>query len=95
MRDFSCGYCGIENPEEDHVATEHWRRLAKSVALKKRGPKGPVTKTPAAGQDDTLSCEEEMSSDEESAVDDLSKENRCERHKGVSIDFEKNFCHRF
>ncbi|KHJ77004.1 zinc finger, C2H2 type [Oesophagostomum dentatum] len=34
-----CGCCGIENPEEDHVATEHWKRLAKSVALKKRDRK--------------------------------------------------------
>ncbi|KHJ93178.1 zinc finger, C2H2 type [Oesophagostomum dentatum] len=76
-----CGYCGVENPEEDHVATEHWKRLSKSVALKKHDRRRPVTKTAAAGQEDTLSCEEEMSSDEESTVDDLSKENRCERRK--------------
>lgn len=34
---FSCGYCGVGNPDIDHVEAEHWKRLSRSVALRNSG----------------------------------------------------------
>ncbi|VDM71494.1 unnamed protein product [Strongylus vulgaris] len=76
-----CGYCGAQDPPIDHVADAHWRRLNKSVALKKKDRKKTEQKpnSEKVEQDVGLSCEEEkeVSSDDES-VSDGSLKLRCE-----------------
>uniref|UniRef100_A0A1I7XKH5 C2H2-type domain-containing protein n=1 Tax=Heterorhabditis bacteriophora TaxID=37862 RepID=A0A1I7XKH5_HETBA len=35
-REFNCGYCGIENPSNDHISSVHWKRLNKSVRIEQK-----------------------------------------------------------
>ncbi|KIH63718.1 zinc finger, C2H2 type [Ancylostoma duodenale] len=67
-----CGYCAVENPEIDHVAAEHWKRLGRSVALRNSGREQLVTTGNKAKAERRVSssCEEEreLSSDDESVA---------------------------
>ncbi|ETN78118.1 zinc finger, C2H2 type [Necator americanus] len=74
-----CGYCGAAQPSVDHVATEHWKRLNRSVALRKTDGKKMRTLTNKLTVDRNIasSCEEkeDVHSDEGSLLD-VSKEDK-------------------